>query len=129
MKGLNTFKKLEKLKKKKLIDQVFHNGKSLFFAPLKIISLQVEEEIPLRAQVLITVSKKSFARAVDRNLIKRRIREAYRLNKNELYLQLDKKNINMAIAIVYIGKKIEKYKTIEDAMLAFMKDPFQNKKK
>lgn len=78
-----TFPKKERLSKEKDIQELFKKGSSFYLFPFKILFLpQITEEAP--NQVLISVSKKNFKSAPDRNLIKRRIRESYRLNKHIL---------------------------------------------
>ena len=84
-----TFKKEERLCNKKLIDKLFHNGSSFLCYPYRVSWLAVAEVVEFPVQVLIAVPKKRYKRAIDRNLLKRRIREAYRLNKQEhLYSHL-----------------------------------------
>lgn len=69
------------------------------------------EAVPV--QVLATVSKRKFAKATDRNLIKRRIKEAYRVNKLPLYQKLISANKQLALAILYNEKKITSFNDIE----------------
>jgi ribonuclease P protein component len=82
--GKFTFRPDEKLKREKHIQELFDKGSSFYLFPFKVIYLpNPEGNYPVH-QLLISVSKKKFKRAVDRNLIKRRIREAYRLQKHAI---------------------------------------------
>ncbi|HVV53798.1 MAG TPA: ribonuclease P protein component [Mucilaginibacter sp.] len=118
-----TFKKEERLCNKKLIDELFHSGSSFLCYPFKVSWLAVEDEWQYPARLLIAVSKKRFSRAVDRNLIRRRIREAYRLNKQQnLYAGLSEAGKNIVFSIGYIGKEIAEYGLIEKKMLKLLKD-------
>ena len=102
-----TFKKEERLCNKKLIDELFHNGSSFLCYPFKASWMFADAAQPFPVQVLFSVSKKRFKRAVDRNLIKRRMREAYRLNKQEhLYDLLTSKDKKIVLSLGYIGKEI-----------------------
>ena len=85
------YPKEEKLKSKKTIDSLFSEGKSVSKYPLRLVFVETdfEENIPLKMGV--SVSKKNFKKAVDRNYFKRVLRECYRLNKHLLATNLQKK--------------------------------------
>ena len=105
------FNKAERLNKKKIIDQLFEAGRSFSMFPYKVIWVETKHHEPFPVQIAFAVPKKNFKRAVDRNLLKRRTREAYRKNKSRLYEAMDEKKI--ALMLVYIAKEISDYATIE----------------
>ena len=82
--GKFTFRKEERLNSEKLIRELFENGTSFQFYPFRVIFLPHPDPAYPFHQVLISVSARNFKRAVDRNTIKRRVREAYRLNKAKI---------------------------------------------
>ncbi|MGV9002580.1 ribonuclease P protein component [Flavobacterium sp.] len=86
-----TYPKEEKLKSKKIIESLFAEGKSVGKYPLRLVYIQqnFEDEVPLKMGV--SVSKKYFKKAVDRNYFKRVLRECYRLNKHLLIDNLEQK--------------------------------------
>jgi ribonuclease P protein component len=109
----NSFKKEERLCNKRLIEQLFHNGSSFHLYPFRVTFLS-SKEILVPAQVLIAVPKRRFKRAVDRNLLKRRIREGYRINKRDLlYDFLDQQQAKVLFSIQYVGKEIHDFSFIE----------------
>lgn len=138
-----TFKKSERLNSKKVIEKLFdkkgsENTKSVFLYPFRVSyvkgiegeEFKVESEfdnlstlnsslLTHPSQILISVSKRYFKHAVDRNLIKRRTREAYRLNKHLLTTN-PAHQIPAYIAFVYIAKTIEDYAKIEKSMKAIL---------
>lgn len=85
-----TYPKSEKLKSKKTIDLLFSKGKSVSKFPLRLVYVSLEEAIDSEVTVGVSVSKKYFKHAVDRNYYKRVLRETYRLNKHFLLNSLDK---------------------------------------
>ncbi|MDH5366596.1 MAG: ribonuclease P protein component [Cyclobacteriaceae bacterium] len=105
--GLNTFKKSERLCSKKLIKELFDKGSSFYIYPFKVF-YNPNKRLDELHQVLFSVPKRNFKKAVDRNLIKRRMREAYRLNKQTINNSKPK-----LIAYIYTPKEILDYHQIE----------------
>jgi len=108
-----TYPKKEKLKSKKLIDQLFSEGQSVSAFPLRLVYLSTTFEDNVMAKTGVSVSKKHFKRAVDRNRIKRLLREAYRLNKAYYFNNLTTQHTFM---ILYIGKELPSFAQVESTM-------------
>lgn len=108
-----TFKKEERLSSKKQIEELFTKGSYFYLHPLKVIYLA--STVPPN-QILISASARHFKRAVDRNKIKRRIREAYRLNKHILISEK-----NWLIAYIYTPKEILDSNIISEKMILAIK--------
>jgi ribonuclease P protein component, eubacterial len=116
-----TLSKNERLSWKRYIDLLFEKGQSFIAFPLRVIFYTTEEEMPAQSSILISVSKKRLKRAVKRNKIKRQVREAYRLQKNDLLPLLNEKKTNLLIAFLYIDKEIHEHSVIEKAMAKTIK--------
>lgn len=108
--GRYTFRREERLKSKKLIDQLFAEGKGISSNPIRLLYLPQESENRF-PQVLFTVSKRNFKRAVDRNRIKRQMREVYRLHRDR-YFPSEAKNAYL-LAFIYTAKEKIPYNILE----------------
>ncbi|MGC6431216.1 MAG: ribonuclease P protein component [Jejuia sp.] len=108
-----TYPKKEKLKSKKLIDQLFSEGQSVSAFPLRLVYLGTTFKDGSIAKTGVSVSKRHFKNAVDRNRIKRLLREAYRLHKADYFNNLTTQH---AFMILYIGKEQPAFAQIENAM-------------
>ena len=117
---MQTFNKDERLSVEKIIDKLFSEGKSFLIYPYRVVWLEHDHGTKYPVQILISVSKKKFKRAVDRNLIKRRTREAYRKNKSSFYKFLNNKNKNCTFALIYTSNEIALYKEIEQKIISIL---------
>lgn len=117
LKGRNTFGKDEKLKSKKIIDQLFNEGKSVSNNGFTLVYLVQPLHTFYPAQAGFSVPKRHFKHAVDRNRIKRMMREAYRLNKTSFYQTLAEKKQQMAVMFVYKGKGLPDHEATTKAVL------------
>lgn len=105
--------KKERLSKEIWIKQLFEEGSSFYFHPFKVLYLPHPDPGSTVNEVLFSVPKRQFKRAVDRNAIKRRLREAYRLNKTGLTLSPRK----WLIAYIYTAKTILPSETFQQKVL------------
>jgi len=125
----NKYAKIEKLKSKKAIDLLFRKGKSINASPFRMVYLPklTTEGSPI--SMGITVSKKNIKLAVNRNLIKRRVREAYRLNNKELKFYMEAIGVEINIMFIYTSKQILSYKEIETKIKVILTRLIENSEK
>lgn len=121
-----TLGKNERLKSRKAIDQLFADGKSFSMFPLKAIwqKLPANDQQPTAnafLQAAFSVSKRNFKKAVDRNRIKRLMRESYRLQKNELFNSLVVSKQSIAVFILYTGNELPEYDLVFSKMTLIIK--------
>ena len=117
----NRFGAEEKLKSQKTIKSLFESSQTAFSYPIKAFYFieSIETNIPSLPKAGVSVSKRKFKKAVDRNLLKRRMREAYRLNKEAFVDHFSTSQMN--VLFVYIGETEETYLTIEKGMKKILK--------
>lgn len=113
-----SFPKAEKLTGKKRIEELFKRGSSFYLKEIGVRHKLSEDEEAFH-RVLISVPKKNFKRAVDRNLLKRRIREAYRLNKH--IIQKEGTRTFFHIGFIYLSKNILTFHIIQDQLIECLK--------
>lgn len=116
----NKLAKEERLHSKKLIDKLFREGKSVFSYPFKVLYISENEASAHPVRVLISVSKRHFKKAVDRNHIKRLIREAYRNNKQTLMAHLNTHNKKLFFGLIYVSETILSYEEIERKLILIL---------
>lgn len=117
-----SFTKDERLKSQKAIQRLFKEGKSLSSFPLRLIYLFESGEAPFSVQFAATVPKKKFSKAVQRNRIRRQVKECYRLHKNHLPENLAE-NLNgaLSIMVIYVAPEGLPYAKMERAMKYLLK--------
>jgi ribonuclease P protein component len=108
-----TFPRKEKLKSQKLLSLLFTDGAAITKYPLKLVYLATSLPEPVKIQAAVAVPKKNFKKAVDRNRVKRLLREAYRLNKQPLFNNIDG---SYAFLFLYLGKEMPSFELIEKGM-------------
>lgn len=121
-----TLGKEERLKSRKLIGKLFEEGDSLKKFPIRLVYLQAEHTSRYPVQTSFSVPKRNFKKAVDRNRIKRLLREAYRLEKEVIYEGVEMPYIFM---ITFMGKKeptfLEVQQKIREVLTLFIQEKTQ----
>jgi ribonuclease P protein component len=112
-----SFPKEEHLCRKKLIDELFAQGSSFGLYPLRLVWRPAQIHTAAPPLVLVSVSKRSFKRAVDRNYLKRLMREAYRLNKYRL-TEAEGGHAVGLLAIIYTGKEKKPFALVEKKLIS-----------
>ena len=108
-----TFNKAERLCSLKVIEGLFENGSVFYTSLFKVVWGKGNPGQLFPAQVAFSVPKRSFKLAVTRNLIKRRMREAYRKNKQPLYECLVLSNLNIVFVVIIKGNTVPDFKAVE----------------
>tara|TARA_B100000767_G_C19739995_1_gene525726 strand:- start:334 stop:708 length:375 start_codon:yes stop_codon:yes gene_type:complete len=111
---MNTFKKSERLCDLKSTENLFSNGKSIFEDPFRLVYMEVDKSRDSFIKTQIVVPKRNIVKAVNRNKIKRCIKEAFRNHKSYLISELEKKNKKINLSIIYQSSNIISYFLIEE---------------
>jgi len=111
-----TFEKSERLCSKKVISSLFESGNIFYTSNFKVVWGKSTSSLPSPVQVTFSVSKKGFRLAITRNLIKRRMREAFRKNKKLLYESLTTEHIQIVFVVILKGNSVPNYLTIEKSI-------------
>ncbi|MGB7785300.1 MAG: ribonuclease P protein component [Salinimicrobium sp.] len=119
-----SFGKKEKLKSKVIIDRLFAEGRSVKKYPLRLIYLPLSEAEELH-KTAVSVPKRNFKRAVDRNHLKRLMREAFRKNK---YLVSNNLGSGYAFMFIYTGREKASYEKLFQVVEELLKNLVQKEK-
>ena len=109
-----SFHKTERLKSKIIFDELIAGGSSVKKHPFILVWKKLNEAQEHRIRIAFSVSKKRFPLAVDRNLMKRKIREAYRLKKSDIYAKLTN---NFAVLLIYTSKEKMKSDVLKNKLI------------
>lgn len=117
-----TFPKSEHLKSKKVMEEVFSSGSSIKKFPFLLKFIRTNFEAGANVQIVISIPKRKVKKATTRNRLRRQIKEAYRLNKEELLSLISKQKQDLALFLIYTGEEKVKYEFLESRIKVILQD-------
>lgn len=120
-----TLKKEERLKRRKIIEKLFSEGRAVTAFPIRVQYKLVDQLLTVPLQAGFSVSSRNFKRAVDRNRIKRLMREAWRLQKAPLEQALQTKQQQLALFLIYTGKELPEFTLVKEKVDVVLKKLLQ----
>ena len=114
--GNHTYSRSEKLKSRKVLSTLFTGGKTISVFPVKLFWMPAGNSVQQPIQAGVGVSARHFSKAVDRNRIKRLLREGYRLNKQSLLATLKSQQKQIAVFFLYVGKELPDHAMLTEKM-------------
>jgi ribonuclease P protein component len=120
-----TLKKDERLKRRKVIEKLFSEGRAVASFPIRVQYKIDDPLLTVSLQAGFSVSSRNFKKAVDRNRIKRLMREAYRLQKAPLEQALQTKQQKLALFLIYTGKELPNYALVREKIEVVLKKLLQ----
>ena len=120
----NSFKKQERLTGKKNFEKLLVKGQRFQVFPFTVYwHCVTNQERPVK--IAISVPKRKFKKATERNLIKRRTRESYRTNKHELNTFLESKNLQLHVLVVYSSTEIPEFNKLNQIVIEILNNLIQ----
>lgn len=113
----HTLQKHERLKSKKLLDSLFKTGETFTVGSIRVFYRSHQEPVDSKLQMVVAVPKRKIKKAVDRNRVKRLIREAYRINNGAIKEALESTPENWSIGFFYRSSEIPVFKEVNDKII------------
>ena len=116
-----TFPANERIKSRKLLEDLYQNGEQIKSFPFRLKYKKFEFDKGAQVQIVVSVPKRNVKKAVQRNRLKRQIKEIYRLNKDVLLSQFTGKKEGMALFLIYTGQPDQDYSYLEEKLIGLLK--------